>query len=202
VSVQILLKEFFMEQDIPRVTPKQTFALLNLIWAAFVLLILILAVVAWFGRPLTVDSLSYHIGAVILGVLSIVILMFQGKLRGNLTDSKLFPRFLDVNSWGLNPKASAKVQELQLPERGDYLMLQAHVVFRVLTWLAAAVMAAFGIFLTFMTGYWRFTGLFCVVAITTLFYSYPSYPMFVQQHVRWRKYLEVKGGKNRPMSSG
>ena len=181
-----------MEQETSKATPKQIFALLNLVWAVFVLLILVLAVVAWIGRPPVVDSLSYHIGAVILGVLSIVILMFQGKLRKNLTDGKLFPRFLDVSSWGLNPKAAAKVQELELPERGDHLMLQAHVVFKVLSWFAAALMASFGIFLTFMTGYWRFTGLFCTVSITTLFYSYPSYPMFIQQHERWRKYLEVK----------
>jgi hypothetical protein len=186
-----------MDQEISHVTPKQTFALLNLIWAAFVLLILVLAVVAWISRPPTVDYLPYHLGAVILGILSMAILMFQGKLRKNLTDGKLFPRFLDLASWGLNPKATAKVQELELPERGDHLMMQAHVVFRVLNWVAAAVMAAFGIFLTFITGYWRFTGLFCTVAITTLFYSYPSYPMFKQQHERWRKYLEVKskGGK-------
>lgn len=189
-----------MEHEISPVTPKQTFALLNILWAALVLLILILAVVSWFGRPPIVDSLSYHIGAVILGILSIVILMFQGKLRGNLTDGKLFPRFLDVGSWGMNPKAGARVQELPLPERGDYLMLQAHVVFRILIWIAAAVMAAFGIFLTFITGYWRFTGLFCTVAITTLFYNYPSYPLFMQQHERWRKYLEVKGKEKRATS--
>jgi len=184
-----------MNQEIPRITPKQTFALLNLIWAAFVLLVLVFAVVAWVGRPPRVDSIHYHIGAVILGILSIVILMFQGKLRGNLTDGKLFPRFLDLDSWGLNPRVTARVKELPLPERGDHLMLQAHVVFRILIWIAAVVVAAFGLILTFITGYWRFTGLFCCVAIATLFHNYPSYPMFVQQNERWRKYIEVKGAK-------
>ena len=124
-----------MDQEIPRITPKQAFALLNLIWAAIVLLILILAIVAWVARPARVDSIHYHLGAVILGILSIVILMFQGKLRGNLTDGRLFPRFLDPDSWGLNPRAAARVKELELPERGDYLMLQAHVVFRVFIWV-------------------------------------------------------------------
>lgn len=181
-----------MEQEIPSVTPKQTFALLNLIWAFFVLLILILAIVAWVARPPAVDFLPYHIGAIIFVILGFIILMFQGKMRVNLTDGKLFPRFLDVRSWGLNPKAAARVQSLELPERGDHLMLQAHVVFRILSWIAALVNAGFGIFLTFMTGYWRFSGLFCIVAITTLFYSYPSFPRFMEQHERWRKYLAVK----------
>jgi len=184
-----------VDQEHSRITPKQTFALLNLIWAAFVLLVMIFAVVAWIGRPAAVDSIHYHIGAVILGILSIGILMFQGKLRGNLTDGRLFPRFLDLNSWGLNPRTAEKVKELQLPERGDHLMLQAHVVFRVLIWFAAAVVAVFGLILTFITGYWRFTGLFCGVAIATLFHNYPSYPMFMAQQQRWGKYVEIKNTK-------
>jgi hypothetical protein len=184
-----------MDQEVPRITPKQAFALLNLIWAVVVLLVLVFAVVAWIGRPPRVDSIHYHIGAVILGILSIVVLLFQGKMRSNLTDGKLFPRFLDLDSWGFNPKATQRIRDLQLPERGDQLMLQAHVVFRILIWITAAVVAAFGIILTFITGYWRFTGLFCGVAIASLFHNYPSYPMFMQQQARWRKYVETKSTK-------
>jgi len=184
-----------MDHQVQGITPKQTFALLNLVWVALAILLLILFVVAWILKPTPVDSLNLHIGAVIMGVLSIVILMFQGKLRTNLADGKLFPRFLDLDSWGLNPRAADRLRVLELPERGEQLMLQAHVVFRVLIWITAMVIAGFGLFLTLFIGKWRFMGLFGAVALTVLFHNYPSYPMFMAQQRRWRSFLETKTGK-------
>ena len=184
-----------MDHQVQGITPKQTFALLNLVWLALAVLVLILFLVAWILRPEPVDSLNLQIGAVILGLLSIVILMFQGKLRSNLADGKLFPRFLDLDSWGLNLKAADKLRVLELPERGEQLMLQAHVVFRILIWITAMVIAGFGLFLTLCIGKWRFMGLFGIVTLTVLFYNYPSYPMFKEQQGRWRAFLETKTGR-------
>jgi hypothetical protein len=184
-----------MDPQIQGITPKQTFALLNLVWVVLAVVILILFLVAWVLRPEPVDSLKMHIGAVIMGILSIVILMFQGKLRTNLADGKLFPRFLDLDSWGLNPKAADRLRTLELPERGEQLMLQAHVVFRTLIWITSMVIAGFGLFLTLVIGKWRFMGLFGTVALTVLFYNYPSYPIFMAQQKRWRDFLETKTGR-------
>jgi Flp pilus assembly protein TadB len=184
-----------MDRKVHGITPKQAFALLNLVWAALAVFVLILFVVAWVLRPPPIDSLNLHIVAVIMGIFSIMILMFQGKLRTNLTDGKLFPRFLDLDSWGLNPASADKLRLLELPERGDQLMLQAHVVFRVLIWVTAMVIAAFGLVLTLYIGRWRFMGLFGIVALTVMFYNYPSYPMFMKQQKRWRGFLETKTGR-------
>jgi hypothetical protein len=69
------------------------------------------------------------------------------------------------------------------------------VVFRILIWITADAIAVFGLVLTFMIGRWRFMGLFGGVALAVLFHNYPSYPMFMEQHKRWRGYLETKGAK-------
>ncbi len=184
-----------MHQQVHGITPKQAFALLNLVWAALSVFVLILFVVAWILRPPPVDSLNLHIVAIIMGIFSIMILMFQGKLRTNLADGRLFPRFLDLDSWGLNPGAADKLRLLELPERGAQLMLQAHVVFRVLIWATAIVIAGFGLALTLLIGRWRFMGLFGIVALTVLVYNYPSYPMFMAQQARWKNFLETKTGR-------
>lgn len=184
-----------MDQQEYQITPKQTFALLNLFWLFLGILILVFFAAALIFRRAPLDSFNLHISAVIMGVFSIMILIFQGKLRGNLSDGRLFPRLLDMDSWGLNPKAAQKLKVLELPERAERLMLQAHVVFRTLIWLTAVVIASFGLVLTLLGGRFRFMVLFGVVALTVMFYNYPSYPMFIKQQERWRGFLETKVGK-------
>lgn len=184
-----------MDQQEFQISPRQTYALLNLVWAFFVVLILVFFIISLILRRPPIDSLNLHISAVIMGIFSIMILVFQGKLRGNLADGRLFPRLLDLDSWGLNPKAAGKLRVLELPERAQRLMLQAHVVFRTLIWLTAVVMASFGLVLTLLGGRFRFMVLFGVVALTVMFFNYPSYPMFSQQEARWKGFLETKAGK-------
>jgi len=184
-----------LDQQEYQITPKQTFALLNLFWLFLGILILVFFAAALIFRRAPLDSFNLHISAVIMGVFSIMILIFQGKLRGNLSDGRLFPRLLDMDSWGLNPKAAQKLKVLELPERAERLMLQAHVVFRTLIWLTAVVIASFGLVLTLLGGRFRFMVLFGVVALTVMFYNYPSYPMFIKQQERWRGFLETKVGK-------
>ena len=184
-----------MDQKEFQITPKQTFALLNLMWAFLTVLVLVFFIVALILRPAPLDSLNLHIAAVIMGIFSILILLFQGKLRGNLADGRLFPRLLDLDSWGLSPKAAQSLRVLELPERAERLMLQAHVVFRTLIWITAVLMASFGLVLVLFGGRYRFMVLFGIVALTVQFYNYPSYPMFIQQQDRWRGFLETKAGK-------
>jgi len=175
-----------------QITPRQTFALLNLIWAFFAVLILVFFLIGLIFRRGPVNSVNLYISAVIMALLSILILFFQGKMRGNLADGRLFPRLLDLDSWGLNPKTAAKLRVLELPQRAERLMLQAHVVFRTLIWLTSMVMASFGLVLTLLGGRYRFMILFGVVALTVMVYNYPSYPMFILQQKRWQGFLETK----------
>ncbi len=184
-----------MDKEEYQITPKETFALLNLFWLFLGILILGFFVVSLIFRRPPVVSLNLHISAVIMGLFSILILVFQGKMRGNLADGRLFPRLLNLDSWGLNPKAAQKLRVLELPQRAERLMLQAHVVFRTLIWLTAVLIASFGLVLTLVGGRYRFMVLFGIVALTIMFYNYPSYPMFIKQQERWNGFLETKVGK-------
>jgi len=184
-----------LERQEYQITPKETFALLNLFWLFLGILILGFFAISLIFQRAPVVSLNLHISAVIMGIFSIMILVFQGKLRGNLADGRLFPRVLDLDSWGLNPKAAQKLKVLDLPERAERLMLQAHVVFKTLIWLTAVVIASFGLVLTLLGGRFRFMVLFGVVALPVMFYNYPSYPMFIKQQERWRGFLETKVGR-------
>lgn len=184
-----------MQPQEHQATPKQIFALLNLIWASLVVLVLVFFVISLAFRPAPVSSLNLHISAVIMALFSLMILVFQGKLRGNLADGRLFPRLLDLDSWGLNPRAAEKLRVLELPERAERLMLQAHVIFRNLIWLTALLIAFFGLVLTLLGGRYRFMVLFGIVALTVQFYNYPSYPMFLQQQERWKGFLQSRAGK-------
>ncbi|UCG38885.1 MAG: hypothetical protein JSV00_01215 [bacterium] len=164
------------------------------------LLILALGAAAWVFRPARDGGVRPHAAAVVLGVVSIAILVLQARLKGNLSDARMFPRFLDLDSWGLSPAAAQRLRNLTLPERADHLMLQAHVVFRFFIWGLGVVVGVFGLALALWSGQWRFTALFGVVALTILFYNYPSYPDFVKQNERWKVYLEEGRGGKKPGS--
>ncbi len=163
-----------MAQDLTTMSHKKGIKVLQIIWSAMVFSVAVYAAIAWMIRTRTVGLDSGGAVTVALGAVSIGLLIAQVKLHQNLSDERLFSRILDLGSWGLSPDAAEQLKELQVPERGVQLILQAHVIFSVVIWAMAEAVAVFGLFLSLATGDPRLMGIFGIAALAQLFWFRPQ----------------------------
>ncbi len=189
-----------MAQDLTTMSHEKGMKVLQIIWGAMVFSVGVYAAIAWMVRTRAVglgagggdigEGLTMALGAVSVGLL-----LAQIKLRQNLMDEKLFPRILDLGSWGLRPDVAEQFKELQVPERGIQLILQAHVIFGVVIWAMAEAVAVFGLVLSLVTGDARLMGIFGSVALAQLIWFRPRERAFKEQLRRWERYVEMNRGR-------
>jgi len=185
-----------MTQDLATMSHEKGMKVLQIIWGAMVLSVGVYAAIAWLVRTRAVGLDAGGAVTMSLGAVSLGLLVAQVKLRQNLTDEKLFPRILDLGSWGLRPEMAEQLKELQVPERGVQLILQAHVIFGIIIWAMAEAVAVFGLFLSLATGDPRLMGIFGVVALAQLLWFRPKERAFREQIKRWERYVEMNRGQN------
>ena len=185
-----------MTQDLTTLSHERGMKVLQIIWGAMVLSVGVYAAIAWMMRTRAMGSGGGGEAITVsLGAVSIGLFLAQFKLHQNLTDEKLFPRILDLGSWGLRPEMAERLQELQVPERGVQLILQAHLIFGVVIWAMAEAVAAFGLVLSMITGDPRLMGIFGSVALAQLLWFRPRPRAFGEQLKRWERYVETNRGK-------
>ncbi len=189
-----------MAQDLTTMSHEKGMKVLQIIWGAMVFSVGVYAAIAWMLRTRAVGlgAAGGDIGGgltMALGAVSVGLLLAQIKLRQNLMDEKLFPRILDLGSWGLRPDVAEQFKELQVPERGIQLILQAHVIFGVVIWAMAEAVAVFGLVLSFVTGDPRLMGIFGSVALAQLIWFRPRERAFKEQLKRWERYVEMNRGR-------
>jgi hypothetical protein len=189
-----------MAQDLTTMSHEKGMKVLQIIWGAMVFSVGVYAVIAWMLRTRAVGlgPGGGDIGGgltMALGAVSVGLLLAQIKLRQNLMDEKLFPRILDLGSWGLRPDVAEQFKELQVPERGIQLILQAHVIFGVVIWAMAEAVAVFGLVLSLFTGDPRLMGIFGSVALAQLIWFRPRERAFKEQLRRWERYVEMNRGR-------
>jgi len=187
-----------MPQDLASLSHEKGLKVLQLIWGAMVFSVLVYAAIAWMVRTKPMVGEIGGTLAMALGAVSAGLLLAQFKLRQNLSDEKLFPRILDLGSWGLRPEAAEKLKGLQVPERGVQLILQAHVIFGIVIWAMAEAVAIFGLFLYLVTGDLRLMGIFALASLAQLFMFRPKGEAFREQIKRWHRYVEMNRGRVEP----
>jgi len=185
-----------MAQDLTTMSHEKGMKVLQIIWGAMIFSIGVYAAMAWMMRTRTFGGDVGGAMTMALGAVSVGLFFAQIKLRQNLTDEKLFPRILDLGSWGLRPDVAEQLKELQVPERGVQLILQAHVIFGVVIWAMAEAVAVFGLFLSLATGDLRLMGIFGMAALVQLFWFRPKGAAFEEQVTRWHRYVEMNRGQN------
>ena len=184
-----------MAQDLTGLSHEKGIKVLQIIWGAMVFSVAVYAAIAWMVRTRAVGLDAGGPVTMALGAVSIGLLFAQVKLRQNLSDERLFPRILDLGSWGLSPDAAEQLKELQVPERGVQLILQAHVIFSVVIWAMAEAVAVFGLFLSLATGDPRLMAVFGLVALLQLIWFRPKEKAFGEQLKRWHRYVEMNRGQ-------
>jgi hypothetical protein len=189
-----------MAQDLTTMSHERGMKVLQIIWGGMIFSVGVYTVMAWMMRTKVVGSGAApgDTGgtlAMALGAIAAALFIAQVKLSKNLTDEKLFPRILDLGSWGLRPEAAEQLQELQVPERGVQLILQAHVIFGIVIWAMAEAVAVFGLFLSLVTGDPRLMGIFGVAALVQLIWFRPRRIAFDEQLKRWVRYIETNRGR-------
>ena len=184
-----------MTRDLTTMSYERGMKVQQIIWGAMIFSVGVYAAIAWMVRTRPVAGDVGGTLTMALGAVSIGLFIAQIKLRQNLTDEKLFPRILDLGSWGLRPDAAEQLKELQVPERGVQLILQAHVIFGIIIWAMAEAVAVFGLVLTFISGDPRLMGVFGSVALIQLMWFRPRGAAFKEQLVRWERYVASNRGR-------
>ena len=187
-----------MRHDLTTVSPHQGFRVLQYIWAMMIVSLGVLSLAALFVPVGGVETVSSGNAATVAGIVAGILFAVQLKLRQNLSDVNLFPRILDLKSWGLGEDAATRLKELKVPERGAQLILQAHMVFGIIVWALAEAVGVMGLVLTFFTGQPVFMAVFGAIALLELLWSGPRKAAFERQLKNWEKYVE----KNRSQEPG
>jgi len=184
-----------MAQDLITMSHEKGMKVLQIIWGAMVFSVGVYVAIAWMVRTRTLGGDVGGTMTMALVAVSVGLFVAQVKLRQNLTDGKLFPRILDLGSWGLRPDVAEQFKELQVPERGVQLILQAHVIFGIVIWAMAEAVAVFGLILSIVTGDPRLMGVFGSVALLQLIWFRPKRRAFGEQLKRWERYVEMNRGQ-------
>jgi hypothetical protein len=184
-----------MSRDLKTIPSEQSFKVLQIIWGAMVFSVGVYAAIAWMVETgLPADDRGGPI-VLSLGAVSIALFIAQIRINQNLKDEKLFPRILDLGSWGLKPELAEQLQELKVPERGVQLILQAHVIFGIIIWAMAEAVAVFGLVLSLLTGDPRLMNIFGLVSLAQMIWFRPNASAFKEQVRRWEMYVEMNRGK-------
>ncbi len=184
-----------MVKDLATMPHEKGMKVLRIVWGAMVFSVAVYAAIAWMVRTRAVGLEAGGAVTMALGAVSFGLFFAQIKLRQNLSDERLFPRILDLGSWGLRPDVAEQLKELQVPERGVQLILQAHVIFGIVIWAMAEAVAVFGLFLSLATGDPRLMGIFGAAAVVQLFWFRPKEAAFKEQITRWHRYVEMNRGQ-------
>jgi hypothetical protein len=190
-----------MVRDLNTMPYEKGMKVLQLIWGAMIFSVGVYAAIAWMVRTRGAGPGPGGAGGAIviaLGAVSAGLFIAQIKLGQNLDDEKLFPRILDLGSWGLRPEAAEQLKELKVPERGVQLILQAHVIFGIVIWAMAEAVAVFGLFLSLVNGDPRLMGAFGAASLAQLLWFRPKEKAFVEQIKRWERYVEMNRGRVEP----
>ena len=121
-----------MSRDLTTTPYEQSVKVLQVIWGAMVFSVGVYVAIAWMVETGAAIGDEGRTVVLSLGALSVALFIAQVKINQNLKDEKLFPRILDLGSWGLKPEMADQLQELKVPERGVHLILQAHVIFSII----------------------------------------------------------------------
>jgi hypothetical protein len=182
-----------MNTNRPLSGTEQGWKVLNAIW----LIMLLLSGLCYLGANVIKMPPSPGLEKFLFPVLAIVTgaeMFFQVLVRKNISDEKLFSRILDLDSWALSEEQKASLKTLQVPERGEALILQAHIVFNIVTWAIGSSFALYGLLLAILTGDKRYAAGFVVVTVLNMLYFRPVRSKFDEQVVRWRRFaLEGRG---------
>ena len=184
-----------MNRDPATMPHEQSIKVLQIIWGAMVFSVGVYVAIAWLVEMGTAASDTGGTVVLSLGAVSIALFIAQIKINQNLKDEKLFPRILDLGSWGLKPEMAEQLQQLQVPERGVQLILQAHVVFGIIIWAMAEAVAVFGLVLSLLTGDPRLMNIFGLVSLAQLIWFRPKAAAFKEQIRRWERYVATNRGK-------
>lgn len=184
-----------MTRDLTTLPQEKGIKVLQIIWGAMVLSVGVYAAIAWMVPARTMRGEIGSTLTIALGAMSAALFLAQVKLSQNLTDEKLFPRILDLGSWGLRPEVAEQLKELQVPERGVQLILQAHIIFGIVIWAMAEAVAVFGLVLFLITGERSHMGIFGAVALVMLIRFRPREGAFREQLKRWHRYVEMNRGR-------
>lgn len=190
-----------MSRDIADLNHEKGMKVLQVVWGAMVFSVGVYAAIAWMVRTGPSGAGAGSSLTMALAAVTAALFLAQVRFRRNLSDEKLFPRILDLGSWGLRPEAAEKLKELQVPERGVQLILQAHVVFGIIIWSMAEAVAVFGLVLSLFTGDVRLMGAFGTAALAQLLWFRPREGAFREQIKRWHRYVETNRGKWGEMQS-
>ena len=183
-----------MDQDLTMLPHERGLKAVKIVWGAMVLSVGVYAAIAWMVAERASGDDPGRL-AVALGAVSAGLFITQIKIYQNLKDEKLFPRILDLGSWALKPEAAEQLQELQVPERGIQLILQAYVIFGIVIWALAEAVAVFGLVLSLISGDPRYMGAFGAAALAQLIWFRPRERAFGEQIKRWLRYVESNRGK-------
>ena len=181
-----------MAQDLTNISPRQGFTVLQYIWGLMIVSLGALALAAFFVPVREVEAVASGTASLVAGVAVGALFFVQLKLRQNTADKNLFPRILDLDSWGLGEDAAIRLKELKVPERGAQLIFQAHVVFGLITWALAEAVGVLGLVMTFLTGQPVFMAVFGAIALAELLWFRPSGKAFDEQLANWEKYVESR----------
>lgn len=167
---------------------KSRFAVLQTIWTAMFLSVVIYPVAAYMAvsRTTTGGFEGIMVLYVFLAAASALLLMVQLFVRSLLSDGRMFPRL--TTRYAEPGREDGSTQ--------DYpggLLLQEHQSMGIMVWALGEVPGIFGLMLTFMSGDIRFAAGFAAYSLINLFFFRPRYSVFEDQLKRFRRYLETRG---------
>jgi hypothetical protein len=184
-----------MDQDLSVMSVEKGIRVLQMIWGAMIFSVGVYAAIAWFVRTQVPAGDAGRAVTIALAAVTAALFLVQIRIHQNLTDEKLFPRILDLGSWGLKPEVAEQFKGLKVPERGVQLILQAHVIFGIVIWAMAEAVAVFGLVLSLINGDPRLMGAFGTVSLVQLLWFRPREKAFKEQIKRWLRYVESNRGK-------
>lgn len=174
------------------VSPQQGTRVLKFTWAAMALAMGIVYIVP---LDLSIDAggAAGYVFPVALALTALVVLV-QLLLGRNLTDDKLFPRLLDLDSWSLPEERKAALKGLRVPDRGTSLIVMAHFFHSLIIWALADAVAILGRVVGVLTADRGKVDALFVVAALSLLYFVPRAGTLTGQARRWRQRAEAGRG--------
>lgn len=167
---------------------KKRFTVLQTIWMAMALSVVIYPVLAYiFITRSVMDGFGQtEVLFVAFAAASAVLFLAQLFVRTLLSDGKMFPRIIDNQLTSITEGSLTE-------EHLGVLMLQKHQSLGVASWAMGEAPAIFGFMLTFMSGDIRYVVGFAVYSLVNMNVFRPRYGPFKKQVKRFRRHLEMRG---------
>jgi len=166
---------------------KKRFAVIQTIWVAMVLSVVIYPVLAYIfvTRSVMGGFGQTEVLFVALAAASAVLFLAQLFVRTLLSDGKIFPRIID------NQLTGSTMGSLTEDHLGA-LMLQEHQSLGVAIWAMGEAPAIFGFVLTFMSGDIRYAVGCAVYSLVNMNVFRPRYNAFESQVKRFQRHLQMR----------